>query len=94
MSGMASLGLSPGEPERHRGALSAPPHALVGRDDEVAALARMLAEPQSLPRAEGLLGRTLRLTEWVGDARRTAIASAFLGHLARARGDHEAAVAH
>jgi predicted ATPase len=46
ISGMPSVG-SPRGLERHRGALPAAPNALVGRDDEGAALARLLAEPET-----------------------------------------------
>jgi non-specific serine/threonine protein kinase len=46
-----------------------------------------------LDRAEELLRRSLATSEAAPDARLTAIASAFLGHVARGRGDHDEALA-
>jgi predicted ATPase/DNA-binding NarL/FixJ family response regulator len=45
-------------------------------------------------RAGRLLARCVQLNDRTGAVHRTAIASAFLGHLARARGDHDEAVGH
>jgi non-specific serine/threonine protein kinase len=44
--------------------------------------------------AAGLLGRSLTMSEDEGDVRRVAIASAFLGHVARDAGDYDTAVRH
>jgi predicted ATPase/DNA-binding CsgD family transcriptional regulator len=46
------------------------------------------------PGAMRLLGRSRRMSEDVGDLRRVANASAFLGHVARESGDHAAAAGH
>lgn len=45
-----------------------------------------------LAEAAGLLERSLRMSEDEGDLRRVAIASAFLGHVARDAGDYDTAV--